>query len=95
MHSFEDIKIVQSQLFNELGALIHFLLCRHKAPYQIQSMLTIHHFPETNIPEYNINSSVWVWSESGACVVTGDCPEGGSDDPFTRWVAVWAASYIN
>ena len=54
MHSFEDIKIVHTQLFNELGALIHFLLCRHKAPYQIQSMLTIHHFPETNIPEYNI-----------------------------------------
>ena len=71
MHSFEDIKIVHTQLFNELGALIHFLLCRHKAPYQIQSMLTIHHFPETNIPEYT--SSVWVWSESGTCVLTGDC----------------------
>ena len=56
MHSFEDIKIVHTQLFNELGALIHFLLCRHKAPYQIQSMLTIHHFPETNIPEYNITA---------------------------------------
>ena len=58
MHSFEDIKIVHTQLFNELGALIHFLLYvdTKLRAYQIQSMLTIHHFPETNIPEYNITA---------------------------------------